>query len=62
MKREVDLPKKVWGYLEQCLKSGLYGETIDEVILTLMRSGGIEQAVRIGVISFKPRTEVGPGR
>ena len=53
MKREVDLPKKVWGYIEQCLNSGLYGETIDEVILSLMRTGGLDQAVRIGVISFQ---------
>lgn len=55
MKRKVDLPKKVWGYIDQCLASGLYGETTDEVILSLMRTGGFDQAVRIGVISFQRR-------
>jgi len=53
VKRRIDLPKKVWGYIDQCLKSGLYGENRDEVILSLMRTGGLEQAVKIGVIKFE---------
>lgn len=52
MKKTVDLPKKVWGYIDQCLKSGLYGDNRDEVVLSLIRTGGIDQAVRIGVVKF----------
>lgn len=53
VKRKIDLPKKVWGYIDQCLASGLYGLNRDEVILSLMRTGGFEQAVKIGVIKFE---------
>lgn len=55
MKREIDLPKKVWGYVDQCLASGLYGESLDEVVLSLMRTGGFDQAIRIGVLTFVKR-------
>ncbi len=52
MKRTIDLDPKVWGYVDQCLASGLYGADISETVLSLMRTGGFEQAVRIGVIRF----------
>lgn len=52
MKREIDLDRKVWGYIDQCLQSGLYGMDIHEVVLSLMRNGGFDQALRIGVIKF----------
>lgn len=55
MKREIDLPAKVWGYIDKCLDSGLYGENVSDVILSLMRTGGFDQAIRIGVIKFGKR-------
>lgn len=50
MKREIDMPVIVWGYVDQCLASGLYGDNLNEVVLSLMRTGGLEQAARIGII------------
>lgn len=45
---EIRLPKQIWKMIADCQKSGLYGDTKDEVILTLMRSGGFDGAILIG--------------
>lgn len=59
MKREIDLAGIVWGYVDQCFESGLYGDNMNEVVLSLMRTGGLEQAARIGIIKLAKRNDEG---
>lgn len=59
MKREVDLHPAIWALIDQCLRTGLYGDTVSDAVLSLMRSGGLEQAARIGVIDVRAKSKKG---
>lgn len=49
---EVQLPPQVMRMLVDCLKSGIYGETMDEVVLSILRPG-LLNAVNAGITQLK---------
>jgi hypothetical protein len=49
VKRSIDLNRNVWAQVDQCIASGLYGETMDDAVLALIRPG-LLHAMSIGIL------------
>lgn len=47
----IELSDNVWGMIVTCAGSGLYGETVDDTILALLRPG-LAEAVKIGIVKL----------